>query len=35
MLAIQFRFYTSFFAICSSNISFTVRATMTLWLRLK
>ena len=27
--------YTNFFAICSSRISCTVRATMTLWLRLK
>ena len=27
--------YTSFFAMCSSRISCTVRATMTLWLRLK
>jgi hypothetical protein len=29
------KLYTSFFAICSSRISCTVRATMTLWLRLK
>ena len=27
--------HASFLAICSSRISFTVRATMTLWLRLK
>jgi hypothetical protein len=29
------KFYASFFAMCSSRISYTVRATVTLWLRLK
>jgi hypothetical protein len=32
--AVLFMLHTSFFAMCSSRISCTVRATMTLWLRL-